>query len=254
MKIIEAESGLLACGESGRGRLAEPENICAEVLNFFAPKILAGKKILVTAGGTIEPLDPVRYICNRSSGKMGYEIARAAEKHGAEVILISGNATIPPPGGLKFFKVETAEEMREKVLAEFETVDAVIMAAAVSDYRAKNISAQKIKKDSEALTLELVKNPDILKELGRCKKNQLLVGFAAETQNVLEYAKKKIKEKNLDFIVANDVSQEGAGFGLDTNIISIMERAGQIENFPKMPKEEIAEKIIKRVAEELKNE
>ena len=251
VQIIDAETGLLACGTSGKGRLAEPENICAEIVKFFAPKTLTGKKILVTAGGTIEPIDPVRFICNRSSGKMGYEIAKAAKIQGAEVILISGNATAKVPENVKFVKVETAEQMREKVLAEFDSVDAVIMSAAVSDYRVKNIASQKIKKDSETLTLELVKNPDILKELGQLKKNQLLVGFAAETQNVIEYAKKKIVEKNLDFIVANDVSQEGAGFSVDTNIISIIDRAGQIENLPKMLKSELAEKIILRVSERL---
>ena len=251
VKIIDAETGLLACGTSGKGRLAEPENICAEIVKFFAPKILAGKKILVTAGGTQEPIDPVRFIGNRSSGKMGYEIAKAAQLHGAEVVLISGNATVEPPKNLKFIKVESAEQMREKVLAEYDSVDAVIMSAAVSDYRVKNVAAQKIKKDNENLTLELVKNPDILKELGQRKKNQLLVGFAAETQNVIEYAKNKIVEKNLDLIVANDVSQEGAGFSVDTNIISIITRAGQIENFPQMPKSELAEEIILRVAERL---
>ena len=251
VKIIDAEIGLLACGTSGKGRLAEPENICEELVKFFAPKNLAGKKILVTAGGTIEPIDPVRFIGNRSSGKMGYEIAKAAQVHGAEVVLISGNATVDAPKNLKFIKVETAEQMRAEVLAEFDSVDAVIMSAAVSDYRAKNISPQKIKKDNENLTIELVKNPDILKELGQRKKNQLLVGFAAETQNVIEYAKNKIAEKNLDFIVANDVSKEGAGFSVDTNIASIITRAGEIENFAKMSKAELAEKIILRVAERL---
>ena len=251
VKIIDAEIGLLACGTSGKGRLAEPENICEELVKFFAPKNLAGKKILVTAGGTIEPIDPVRFIGNRSSGKMGYEIAKAAQVHGAEVILISGNATVDAPKNLKFIKVETAEQMRTEVLEEFDSVDAVIMSAAVSDYRAKNISPQKIKKDNENLTIELVKNPDILKELGQRKKNQLLVGFAAETQNVIEYAKNKIVEKNLDFIVANDVSKEGAGFSVDTNIASIITRAGEIENFAKMSKAELAEKIILRVAERL---
>ena len=250
-KIIDAEIGLLACGTSGKGRLAEPENICAEIVKFFAPKNLAGKKILVTAGGTAEPIDPVRFIGNRSSGKMGYEIAKAAQMHGAEVVLISGNATVSPPANVKFVKVETAEQMREKVLAEFETVDAVIMAAAVSDYRPKTIYPQKIKKSNENLTIELVKNPDILKELGQLKKNQLLVGFAAETANIISYAKDKIDEKNLDFIVANDVTQEGAGFSVDTNIASIITRDGEIENCPKMSKTELAEKIILRVAERL---
>lgn len=253
VKIIDAEIGLLACGTSGKGRLAEPENICAEIVKFFAPKTLAGKKILVTAGGTIEPIDPVRFIGNRSSGKMGYEIAKAAQVHGAEVTLISGNATVAPPKNLKFIKVETAEQMHEKVLAEFDSVDAVIMSAAVSDYRAKSVFPQKIKKDNEILTLELVKNTDILKELGQRKNHQLLVGFAAETGNLIAYAKDKIAEKNLDFIVANDVSKEGAGFSVDTNIAAIIDNAGNVENFPKMSKAELAEKIILRVAQSLTN-
>lgn len=249
VKIIDAEIGLLACGTSGKGRLAEPENICAEIVNFFAPKNLAGKKILVTAGGTLEPVDPVRFIGNRSSGKMGYEIAKSAQIHGAEVVLVSGNATAEVPPNLNFVRVETAEQMREKVLAEFETVDAVIMAAAVSDYRAKSVYAQKIKKDSETLTLELVKNPDILQELGKLKDKQILVGFAAETANVIAYAKNKLVDKNLDFIVANDVSQEGAGFSVDTNIATIIDSAGEVENLPRMSKSELAEKIIERVAD-----
>lgn len=251
VKFIDAETGLLACGITGKGRLPEPENICEEVVKFLKPKTLKGKKILVTAGGTNEPIDPVRFIGNRSSGKMGYEVARAAQMYGAEVVLISGNATVEPPKGLKFIKVETAEEMREKVLDEFETVDAVIMSAAVADYRVKNVAPQKIKKDEGNLTLELVKNPDILKELGRIRKDQILVGFAAETVNVVSYAKNKIAEKNLDFIVANDVTKEGAGFAVDTNVVSIITREGEIENLPKMSKAALAERIILRVAERL---
>ncbi|MBQ7723864.1 MAG: bifunctional phosphopantothenoylcysteine decarboxylase/phosphopantothenate--cysteine ligase CoaBC, partial [Selenomonadaceae bacterium] len=234
------------------GRLPEPEEICAAVEKFFAPKILVGKKILVTAGGTIEAIDPVRYIGNRSSGRMGYEIAKSAANHGAEVVLISGKSELEPPDGLKFLKVESAVEMREKVLSEFDSVDAVIMSAAVADYRVKNISEQKIKKSAENLTLELVKNPDILRELGGLKKSQVLVGFAAETQNILDYANKKLVEKNLDFIVANDVTAEGAGFGVTTNIASIIWRGGKIETFPKMTKADLSEKIIERVADLLK--
>ena len=202
----------------------------------------------MTAGGTIEAIDPVRYIGNRSSGRMGYEIAKSAVNAGAEVVLISGNSNLEPPNGLKnFFKVESALEMREKVLNEFETADCVIMSAAVADYRVKNISAQKIKKSAENLTLELVKNPDILKELGALKKNQILVGFAAETQNILEYARKKLVEKNLNFIVANDVTAEGAGFAVKTNIASIIWKNGEVENFSKMTKADLAEKIVLRV-------
>ena len=250
VQILEPNAGILACGTVGKGRLPEPTEICAQIEKFFAQdKILAGKKVIVTAGGTIEAIDPVRYIGNRSSGRMGYEIAKSAVNAGAEVVLISGKAEIEPPNGLKsFFKVESALEMREKVLNEFETADCVIMSAAVADYRVKDISDQKIKKSAENLTLELVKNPDILKELGALKKNQILVGFAAETQNILEYARKKLVEKNLNFIVANDVTAEGAGFAVKTNIASIIWRNGEVENFSKMTKADLSEKIVLRVS------
>lgn len=250
VKILEPATGNLACGTSGKGRLPEPEEICAAIEKFFAKaELLSGKKILVTAGGTVEAIDPVRYIGNRSSGRMGYEIARKAVDAGAKVILISGKSELEPPTGLKFVKVESAVEMREEVLKHFDSVDAVIMSAAVADYRVKNPAAQKIKKSADTLTLELVKNPDILRELGTLKKSQVLVGFAAETQNILEYANKKLVEKNLNFIVANDVTAEGAGFGVATNIASIIHRGGEVENFPKMSKAALAEKIIERVAD-----
>ena len=253
VKILEPAVGELACGTSGKGRLPEPVEICAVVEKFFASEpILSGKRILVTAGGTIEAIDPVRYIGNRSSGRMGYEIAKSAMNSGAEVVLVSGKSEVEPPDGLKsFIKVESALQMRDEVLKHFETVDCVIMSAAVADYRVKNPSAQKIKKSDEILTLELVKNPDILKELGILKKSQVLVGFAAETQNILEYANKKLVEKNLDFIVANDVTAEGAGFGVSTNIASIIWRNGTVESFSKMSKADLAEKIIERVEKTL---
>ncbi|MBO4400855.1 MAG: bifunctional phosphopantothenoylcysteine decarboxylase/phosphopantothenate--cysteine ligase CoaBC [Selenomonadaceae bacterium] len=251
VQILDAATGWLACGINGKGRLPEPEDICAEIVKFFAPKILRGKKILVTAGGTMEPIDPVRFICNRSSGKMGYETARAAQISGAEVVLISANVSVAPPPNVRLVKVETALEMRDAVLAEYDSVDAVVMSAAVSDYRVKNVAAQKIKKDAESFTLELVKNPDILRELGARKTNQLLVGFAAETQNLIEYARAKLTEKNLDFIVANNVAQEGAGFAVDTNIVTLIHRDGAVENFPKMSKAALAEIIVQRVAEKL---
>ncbi len=250
VKILEPNAGMLACGVVGKGRLPEPEEIYTAIERFFIAdtKILSGKKILVTAGGTVEAIDPVRYIGNRSSGRMGYEIAKYAVNVGADVILISGKSEMEPPSDLKFIKVESALQMRDAVLESFNAVDAVIMSAAVADYRVKNPAAQKIKKSADTLTLELVKNPDILKELGGLKKSQILVGFAAETQNVLDYARKKLVEKNLDFIVANDVTAEGAGFGVSTNIASIIWREGNVENFPKMSKADLAEKIIQRVA------
>lgn len=256
MKILEPNAGILACNTVGKGRLPEPAEICAAVEKIFASKpILSGKKILVTAGGTLEAIDPVRYIGNRSSGRMGYEIAKSAVDMGANVVLISGKADIQPPNGLKsFFKVESALQMRNEVLKHFETVDCVIMSAAVADYRVKNPAAQKIKKSADTLTLELVKNPDILRELGTLKKNQVLVGFAAETQNILDYARKKLVEKNLDFIVANDVTAEGAGFGVSTNIASIIWRNGSVESFSKMSKADLASKIVERVADLLKGD
>ena len=252
-KILDSNSGLLACGVVGKGRLPEPEEICDEILKFFGrSEKLRGKKIIVTAGGTIEPIDPVRYIGNRSSGKMGFEIAKAAEKFGAEVILISSK-NFSETQNIKFVKVETAEQMRAEVLKFFDTADAVIMAAAVADYRVKNVAENKIKKSEQNLTLELVKNPDILKELGQIKKSQVLVGFAAETENLLEYAKKKLVEKNLEMIVANDVTAKNAGFDVPTNTASIIWKNGEVENFPNMQKSELAEKIIERVTKNIKS-
>ena len=254
VKILEPATGNLACGTVGKGRLPEPAEICAEIEKFFADKILNGKKILVTAGGTVEAIDPVRYIGNRSSGRMGCEIAKAAVDAGAEVILVAGKIEVEPPQNLTCVRVESAREMREAVLEYFDSVDAVIMSAAVADYRVKNPAAQKIKKSAENLTLELVKNPDILKELGGLKKSQILVGFAAETQNILEYANKKLVEKNLDFIVANDVTLAGAGFGVPTNIATIIWRNGNVETFDKMSKAALAEQIIDRLADLLNND
>lgn len=246
--IIEPAAGALACGTSGKGRLPEPVELCAAVEKIFAPKILRGRKILVTGGGTVEAIDPVRYIGNRSSGRMGCEIAKSAVNAGAEVVLVCGKIDVEPPSGVTFVKVESAVEMREAVLKHFAAVDAVIMSAAVADYRVKNPAAQKIKKSAETLTLELVKNPDILRELGTLKTSQVLIGFAAETQNILDYARKKLVEKNLDFIVANDVTAEGAGFAVSTNIASIIHRGGTVETFDMMSKSALAEKIIERVA------
>ena len=250
VKILEPVTGELACGVVGKGRLPEPVEICAEIEKLFVTEpILSGKKIIVTAGGTLEPIDPVRYIGNRSSGRMGFEIAKSAARAGAEVILIAANSNLEPPSGLKnFIKVESALDMREAVLNHFEAANCVIMSAAVADYRVKNPAAQKIKKSEETLTLELVKNPDILRELGSLKKSQILIGFAAETQNLLEYAQKKLVEKNLNFIVANDVTAAGAGFGVATNIATIIWRDGKIESFNKMSKAELAEKIILRIS------
>ena len=251
--IISPESGVLACGTSGVGRLPEP----IEILNSVAcslqhkslnAELLKGKKVLITAAGTIEPIDPVRYIGNRSSGKMGYAIAAEAKNRGAEVVLVSGPSALPNPEGVRVIRVETAEEMRREVLREFTDAQIVIKAAAVADYRAAEVAPEKIKKNDTELIIKLIKNPDILRELGQIKNtNQILVGFAAETTNLVAYAQKKLKEKNLNFIVANDVSQPDAGFNTETNMIKILSRDGQIDEYPLMSKKELAAIILDRV-------
>ena len=246
--MIPPASGHLACGINGVGRLPEPVDIVAFVENYFAKTAsMAGLKVLVTAAGTYEPIDPVRYIGNRSSGKMGYAIAREAKKRGAEVILVSGPSALTPPEGVRTIKIESASSMREAVLAEYPSVDIVIKAAAVADYRVKNVSDHKIKKKDEELVLHLEKNPDILKELGELKQKQTLVGFAAETQKLIDYAKEKIQKKNLDMIIANDVSKPGAGFNTDTNIIKSITRDGNIEELPMASKDSLAGEILDRV-------
>ncbi len=213
---------------------------------------LSGVKVLVTAAGTIEPIDPVRYIGNRSSGRMGYALAEEAVARGAEVVLVSGPSALTPPKGLQsFLSVETAKEMREAVLREAETSNIVIKAAAVADYHPRTVSEQKIKKNDEELSIILEKNPDILKELGQKKhEGQILIGFAAETQNLLQYAKEKIAKKNLDFIVANDVTMKGAGFNTATNVVKIISRSGEIEELPLMDKREVAKRIFDRILPE----
>lgn len=249
--MIAPASGHLACGINGVGRLPEPVEIVEQVQNYFAcTATMKGLKVLVTAAGTYEPIDPVRYIGNRSSGKMGYAIAKEAQRRGAEVVLVSGPSALMPPEGVRTIKVEAASAMREAVLAEYPTVDIVIKAAAVADYRVKNAADHKIKKNDAELTLVLEKNPDILKELGSLKKEgQTLVGFAAETQNLIEYAQAKLEKKNLDMIVANDVSKPGAGFNTDTNLIKIISRNKDIEEIPLMSKEKLAGIILDRVME-----
>ena len=257
-QLIPPASGHLACGTSGIGRMPEPAELVEVLENYFAgddvgmesvdDNAMQGLKVVVTAAGTREPIDPVRYIGNRSSGKMGYAIAEAAARLGAEVTLISGPSALQPPAGVEFFGVESAREMRQLVQERFPACDIVIKAAAVADYRVKNVSDQKIKKNDAELTLVLEKNPDILKELGEMKQpHQTLVGFAAETQNLLQYAKGKLEKKNLDMIVANDVSKPQAGFNVDTNLIKLLKRDGSIEELPLMSKKELAYIILDRV-------
>lgn len=265
--IIDPAAGHLACGTSGVGRMPEPQELVEILADFFATgKELAeqdeadsrqhlaegldfsGVNILVTAAGTREPIDPVRYIGNRSSGKMGYAIAEAARDLGANVTLISGPSALSPLAGVNFFKVESARDMRRLVLENFPESQIVIKAAAVADYRVKNVADHKIKKNDEELTLVLEKNPDILKELGQKKqKGQVLVGFAAETQNLIQYAQSKLEKKNLDMIVANDVSKPQAGFNVDTNLIKLLKRDGSIEELPLMSKKDLAYIILNHV-------
>lgn len=253
--VMEPAAGHLACGTSGKGRLPEPADIVHAVTEIFVALAnqdqLKGKKILVTAGGTIEPLDPVRYLGNRSTGRMGYAIAEEAARRGAEVVLVSGPSSLPDPQGVRTIRIETACEMRDAVLAEYPFVQAVIKSAAVADYRPAEAAEQKIKKSDDALVLKLVRNPDILLELGQKKEHQILVGFAAETCHVEEYARKKLVKKNLDFIVANDVSETDAGFGVETNRIKLIDRNGEMTPYPLMSKKELAGIILDHVIEVL---
>jgi phosphopantothenoylcysteine decarboxylase/phosphopantothenate--cysteine ligase len=248
-RMITPAIGALACGTSGIGRLPESEVIIECIKQYFMHSTqLKDKKVLVTAAGTIEPIDPVRYIGNRSSGKMGYAIAKEAMNRGAKVVLVSGPTSISAIAGVKLIKVETARQMREYVLQEFTDSDITIKAAAVADYRAKEIETNKIKKTGDTLTLVLEKNPDILLELGNLKKNnQFLVGFAAETQDLIKYAKDKMKRKNLDMLVANDITMENAGFNTDTNIVKLLYKNGGIEDIPQMSKTSLAKIILDKI-------
>lgn len=248
--FIEPATGMLACGVDGPGRLPEPASVVEYVEKLFKSSCsLAGKKVLITAGGTREPLDPVRYIGNRSSGKMGYALAAAAAERGATVLLISGPTNLSAPRGTTLIKVESAEEMRNAVLAEYNDTDIVIKAAAVSDYRCAERAEHKIKKNDEVLTIVLEKNPDILAELGRLKTKQVLVGFAAETEQLVTYATEKLNRKNADMIVANNVMLPGAGFNTDTNIVKLLFRDGRVEDLPKMEKSQLAEIILDKICE-----
>lgn len=243
-RFVSPQSGLLACGDVGQGKLAEVEDIVEAVCDiFYAPQDMVGKKVLVTAGATREALDPVRFWTNHSTGKMGYEIARAAQKRGAEVVLVSGKTALKPPMGVTLLSVESAVDMYEAVLARFEAMDYVVKAAAVADYRPKEVMTEKLKKAEGNLMVEMVRNPDIAYELGQRKTHQVLIGFAAETENVEANALKKLEKKNLDFIVANNVKAEDAGFGTDTNVITIYGKSGSVQAFDKASKAELSHKI-----------
>ena len=249
--FVEPESGRLACGDTGKGKLASPETIVDEVVKLLSKgQDLKGKSIIVTAGPTVESIDPMRYITNRSTGKMGYSIAKEAIERGADVTLITGPTNLTPPQNLKkLVKIESAKDMYEAVLANLDENDVVIKSAAVADYKPKNYSNKKIKKSDDDLVIELDRNKDIAQEIGKIKNNKILVGFAAETNDLIENASLKIKKKNLDFIVANDLTKEGAGFGVDTNIVKIIDKEGNITEYPKMKKEEVANIILDKIKE-----
>ena len=253
-KIIEPGFGKLACGYEGKGRLAELDIIIEQAGKLLlANTPLTGLKILVTAGPTREPIDPVRYITNHSTGKMGYALARQACLQGATVTLVSGPTALPVLPGVECINVETAQQMHDAVMAAYVNADVVIKAAAVADYRPKERSEKKIKKADKDMSIELTRNPDILAGLGSKKGSRILVGFAAETNDVLENAAEKAKRKNLDFIVANDLTVVGAGFGFDTNIVSLIFPNGDIKKLPQLSKEEVAVEILREVMRIIKS-
>lgn len=250
--FVAPEKGALACGWEGEGKLAAVENIFESAVSALTQKDLAGATIMVTAGPTREEIDPVRFISNHSSGKMGYAIARSAARRGARVILVSGPVNLVVPYGVEFVSVDSARQMHDAVMAQVGRCNAVVKAAAVADYRPSERKDGKIKKQAGAISIDLVKNPDILMELGRLEKRPLLVGFAAETDNLEAYASKKLSEKNLDMIVANDVSQTDAGFHSKNNRAVLLFRDGRRVDFHLMPKEEMAARLLDHVLLELK--
>jgi phosphopantothenoylcysteine decarboxylase / phosphopantothenate---cysteine ligase len=257
-RFIEPNEGLLACGWIGKGRLAEPEELIDSVHIYFKEKNeelslpLLGKKVMVTAGPTREELDPVRYFTNHSSGKMGYAIASAAKKLGAEVTLITGPTSLEIPTGINVEKVISAKEMFEKAISLYADQDIVIKCAAVADYTPVTVHSNKFKKKNDTWTIELQKTDDILKALGERKEHQILVGFAAETENLEDYAKDKLKRKNLDMVVGNDVSKEGSGFGSDTNEIIMIKKDGSVRPLPILSKEKAANEILEEVMDMMK--
>jgi phosphopantothenoylcysteine decarboxylase/phosphopantothenate--cysteine ligase len=249
--FVPPENGSLACGWEGEGKLAAPETIFEAAVSALSPKDLRGRTIMVTAGPTREEIDPVRFISNHSSGKMGYALARGAQRRGARVILVSGPVSLPPPCGIELVRVESAREMQAVVMERTGECTVIIKSAAVADYAPAERSGEKIKKKSEELSLQLVKTPDILAGLGALEKRPLLVGFAAETVNLDEFAARKLKEKNADIIVANDVSQPDAGFNVDNNRARLLFRDGRVLEYPLMSKDALASVILDHIAAEL---
>ncbi len=253
-ELMEPASGDLACGTEGKGRLPGIEEIMENIEDMFTDKDLVHERLLVTAGPTMEPIDPVRCITNRSSGKMGYAIAKIARRRGAEVTLVSGPTALQlPRDDIPIIQVTTACEMRDAVMKYSKDATVVIKTAAVADFRCKDENCQKIKKGSNShMTLQLEKNPDIISELAKTKGDRIIVGFAAETENILEYAQEKLKNKGLDLIVANNVSQPGIGFGSDENEATVIDRSGAIKKIPKLSKDEVAGIVLDAVVKTVK--
>jgi phosphopantothenoylcysteine decarboxylase/phosphopantothenate--cysteine ligase len=251
--LIEPDEGDLACGYTGKGRLPDPWIINHWLAAFLHPKTaLSGRKVLITAGRTEEEIDPVRIITNRSSGKMGFALARCAYYHGADVTLISGPNELNPPPGVNYQAVVTAQEMEQAVLENLKGTDIVIANAAVSDYRSKTVLFRKMKKGEKSLKMELVANPDILADIGKRKGKKILVGFAVETDNEIKHAREKLQSKNLDMIVLNNPVEDGAGFGENTNRVTIIKRRGKPKDLPLMTKDEVAETVVEQIVDLLK--
>lgn len=246
-RFIEPGEGLLACGYVGKGRLAEPEEIVRSLEQYFLKtneQPLQGKNVLVTAGPTVEVIDPVRYLTNRSTGKMGFAIAEVASDLGAKVTLIAGPTALDTPFNVKRIDVTSAEDMYEAVINEFEQTDLVVKSAAVADYRPKEVFSHKVKKKEGDLTIVMERTKDILAELGKRKQHQFLIGFAAESTNVEQFALQKLKKKNLDLIVANNVKEAGSGFATDTNAVTLLDRNGNRKEWPLLTKHEVAHRLL----------
>ena len=248
VRVVGPGSGALACGWEGQGRLAEPADVVEAVFTALTPQDLAGQHVLVSAGPTQEPIDPVRYLTNRSSGKMGWAVARMARRRGARVTLVAGPTALPAPPGVELVAVATAAEMARAVEAAFGSATVVVMTAAVADYRPRRPLTRKMKKGPTTLTLELERTPDILAGLGRKKSNRIVVGFAAETHDVVSEARRKLREKRLDLIVANDVTAPGVGFGADDNAVRLLDAAGRDTTLGPRPKDEVADAILDWIA------
>jgi phosphopantothenoylcysteine decarboxylase/phosphopantothenate--cysteine ligase len=246
--FVEPEEGRLACGDVGKGKMANPSVIESAIIDTLNPKQdMAGKTVLVTAGPTREAIDPVRFISNNSTGKMGYAIAEKAAKRGARVFLVSGSVNLDTPIGVTRFDVISAQEMYNKVMELFPECDVIVKAAAVADFAPQTAYSEKVKKSDRELELKLMKTPDILYELGKIKGNKIIVGFAMETEKLVENASEKVRKKNMDFIAANDLNEAGAGFAVDTNVVKLIDREGNIESIPLKSKLEVADIILDRI-------